>query len=456
VQQPALNPDHLFSYVTLVLIGRAIRYGDEIALGAGPDIAALEIGRVIGPLFAIGIGVLLCWYVARRWPWTSADQPRGSAGTTRLLWSWIAGCLLCIIALSGFPFLYRTVFVTSVFFTITATELFTQLLAGSGPQNTTRRRLAGGIAGISITALVIGLYAFGWGLDYPSASYQAAFRVWEFTGLALVLLFAALTLARSRRTQIVGLAATIGLAVALDRAGLAVLLMPHTFGKPPEPVKIVAHYDASDLTAARWLHDNERMAVLISDPYTIGTAQAITGAPGLYLFSNLDTVNEAVADLAKAVIADIVEPASKEEKTGKICVSVARMLVDLNAEAQARIKPADRSVAMLRPVRPALDEENRFPPTVDAKDAAHIWKSMLQTSEGPEWTVAAIINPRTIKWLHLDPAQRLSYFPSDEPLDPGIVDSLKAGPFSILFFDAHTAIVSLGCSDAGMKPGDKP
>ena len=284
LQQPAVDADRLFSHVTLVLIGRAIRHGDDMALGAGPDIAAIEISRVIGPFFAVGIGLLLCWYIGKWSMWAPADCSRRSAGTARLLWSWITGCALCIVALSGFPFLYRTVFLTTIFCAIAATEILNQMLTDPSPETGRRRCLVGSVAGISVAVLVIGLYAFSWGNDYPYTGYQAVFRVWEITALVLVLVFAALTFAHSPRKQVLGLAATIGLGAALDHAGLAILLMPHTFGRPSGPVSVVSHYDASDLRAGHWLHNNERRAILISDPYTLGMAQAITGAPGIYLF----------------------------------------------------------------------------------------------------------------------------------------------------------------------------
>ena len=444
LQQPAMNANRLFSHVTSVLMGRAIRYGDEMSLGAGPDIAAIEISRVIGPFFTIGASLLLCWYIGKRTTWAPADCSR-SAETARLLWSWIAGCALCIVALSGFPFLYRTVFITSGFFTIAATELFSQMLSDPSPETGKRRRFVGGVAGISVAALVIGLYAFSWGVDYPYTGYQTAFRVWEITGLVLVLCFAALTFSHSSRTQVLGLAATIGLGIALDRAALAVLLMSHTFGRPPGPVSVVSHYDASDLRAGHWLHDNARNAVLISDPYTLGMAQAITGAPGIYLFSNLDTVNSATADRVKAAISAIIEPASKEDKERKTCASTASFLVDLNQEALVQIKQTDRRVAMLRPIRPPPEEQEKFAPTVEARDAARVWRDILRSSGSQGWDVVAEINPRTIKWLGLAAAQRLSYFPSDEPLDPKIIDSLKTGPFPVLFLDGQNAIVLLDC-----------
>ena len=95
-------------------------------------------------------------------------------------------------------------------------------------------------------------------------------------------------------------------------------------------------------------------------------------------------------------------------------------------------------------------------PTVDAHDAARIWNHIFPNSESGRWNVVAEINPRTINWLRLDAAQRLSYFPSDEPLDPKTIDSLNAGPFPVLFFDGQNAILSLECTKASMNLHDTP
>jgi hypothetical protein len=201
-------------------------------------------------------------------------------------------------------------------------------------------------------------------------------------------------------------------------------------------------------------------------------AQAITGDPAIYLFSNLDTVNPALADRAKSAISAIIDPASKADKARKACAAMASFLIDLNQEAMAQIKRPDRGVAMLRPVRPAPDKSEEAAPTIEPQDAARVWNYILPNSgteivqpaapkgsragSGVGWSVVAEINPRTMKWLHLDAGQRLSYFPSDGPLDPRIIQSLQTGPFPVLFFDGQNAILLVDCSEANVYLKDNP
>ncbi len=60
-----------------------------------------------------------------------------------------------------------------------------------------------------------------------------------------------------------------------------------------------------------------RNGIILSDPYTLGITQAITGAPAAYLFSNLDTVNGAVAKRSKSVLHAILQPAEAGNRLEK-------------------------------------------------------------------------------------------------------------------------------------------
>ncbi|SDR81820.1 hypothetical protein [Bradyrhizobium canariense] len=453
---PSINVNRLFSHVTLLLLGRAIRNGDEITLGAGPEIAAIEIGRAIGPLFAVGVGLIFVWWCNRTRPVRLiqlANTPRQSENAARLLWSWTMGCGLCFAVLSGFPFLYRIIFVILGFFAIATTELFNQLLVDPLPNSLRLQRLVTGIAVIAVAALVAGLYAFSWPSNLPYSGYQAMIRPSEIAGVALVLLFGALTFTRSRHMQIVGLAAVIGLGVAIDRAGVSTLFKVYSYGRLPDQAEVVSHYDASDLKADRWLHDNIRRAIVVSDPYTLGMAEAITGSPGIYLFSNLDTMNEATASQIKAIISEIYEPAADAATVARrTCTSVSPLLAGLNQEALAQVTGSGLTQGVLKPVRPEelgpeqAKKENLPPPSLD-----EILRTVevLETTQG-KWSVVAIINPRTIQWLHLNKGERLSYFPIDEPLNPQILESLNQGPFRVLFSDGQNAVISIDCNKTTM------
>jgi hypothetical protein len=67
-------------------------------------------------------------------------------------------------------------------------------------------------------------------------------------------------------------------------------------------------------------------------------------------------------------------------------------------------------------------------------------------SDENAWDLVAIITPRTISWTHLAADQRVSYFPPAEPMDPAIVDELRASPFPVPFANSRTVVVRIPCS----------
>jgi hypothetical protein len=468
---PLISANKLFSYVTLIVVGKPIAAGDDLILGAGPEVAAIEIGRAIGPLFAVGAGLIVTWWCATHRP-ASLKQlmnfPSPSANATRLLWSWIMGCGLCVAVLCGFPFLYRIIFVIMGFFTIAATELFGQLLVDPSPAPVKARRLVAVIAAIVLAIIVAGLYSFGWPSQPPNSGYQAILRPFEIAGVVLVLLFAALTFTRSRQMQIYALTAVIGLSIAIDRSGVSTLFKTYSYGRLPDHAATVSHYNASDLRAGYWLHDNMRKAILVSDPYTIAMARAIAGAPAIYAFSNLDTINDAVASQVKDIISTIIErDISDADKAPKACAFLSPLMSNLIQEASTQMGWSDPSEGLFRRVRPeanivengeteffnaAKPTETENEPGQSAKSngleaIAQPMKNLLNSPSG-KWNVVAIINPRTIQWIHSKKGQRLSYFPTDAPLDREVWEALHGGPFRALFSDEQSAIILLDC-DSG-------
>ena len=449
---PPMNAARIFSYVTVALVGKPIEPGDDIILGAGPEAAAIEVGRALGPLFTIGTGLMMAWWYATRASGSlteGTDSVFENRNTALLLWSWIMACGLCITVLSGFPFLYRTVFVIMGLFTITVTELVFQMCVDPLPDALRRRRMVAVMTVAAGAFLVAIAYSFAWPSKLPYGGYLAILRPFEVAGVALALVFASLTFARSRRLQIAALAGTIGLSVAVDRSGVSGLFKTYTYGRLPDHVTAVSHYDDSDLRAAHWLRDNMRESIIISDPYTLGMAKAITGAPGLYLFSNLDTVNEAAANQVKRILSAIAEPGNHAANTAFVaCAALTPFLTNLNQEALTQITGANLAEGILKRIRPneIIDEkaliEKGQPQSVD--DILRAMRSLATSTKN--WNIVAMINPRTIQWIHLTNGQRPSYFPEDEELKPEVMMMLRGGPFQTVYSDNQNVIVSIQCS----------
>ena len=141
---------------------------------------------------------------------------------------------------------------------------------------------------------MVGFYAFSWLPSLPYAGYQAMLRPLEIAGAVAGAVFARRSHSPDReQSSSAALAAAVSLGVAIDRSGMATLFKVYSFGRLPDQAGAVSHYDASDLSdgevAAR---QQAPGSIVISDPYTLGLAKAIAGTPGIYLFSNLDTVNQ--------------------------------------------------------------------------------------------------------------------------------------------------------------------
>ncbi|MBH5368874.1 hypothetical protein HZZ16_12140 [Bradyrhizobium sp. CNPSo 4016] len=444
---PSTNANEIFSHITRLVLGRAIQSGDELSLGAGPEVAVIELGRAIGPLFAICIGLAMAWWWIDR-STACSDAPSNPVQAERiskLLWSWAIGCGLAVVVLSGFPFLYRTTMIILALLTVTATEAFCQLLVD--PTSASHRRRVSVAITIALLAfgLVFAVYTFSWRPDLPSARYQDFLRSTEIAGAVLLLVLVPVTFIRSTRIHVCALALIFGLGIALDRAGLAGMTKSYSYGALPEGAKTISHFNANDLEAAYWQHRNLRNSILLSDPYTLGLVQSITGEPAVYLFSNLDTLNEATAKRIRSVVSAIVRPGDGDgaQRLAEACTTIRPLLQDINQETYFQMVRADILAGILRPVRPS--EPATAPRIQDQPPADR--KSIVDALEKDEssWQLVAVINPRTIAWVHLGAGERLPYFPPAEPLDSRLIGSLRAGPFQLLFANTQTAVVRIPC-----------
>ncbi|WP_247411979.1 hypothetical protein [Bradyrhizobium sp. 150] len=450
------NANTVFSHVTGLLLGRKIESGEEIFLGAGPQVAVIELGRAVGPLFAACITMAMAWWWIDRSTASPgiASNPAQAVRVSKLLWSWTIGCTLILAVLSGFPFLYRTIMIILALLTVTATETLCQLLIDPSPASVRRRVSTAVTVALLAAGLVLAVYAFAWRPNLPYARYQDFLRPSEIAGVVLLVALVPVTLIRSRWIHVCALASIIGLGIALDRAGLAGISKSYSYGALPSGATAITHYNGSDLEAALWLHGNLKKSVLLSDPYTLGVVQALTGAPAAYLFSNLDTVNEAVAMRTRAIVSSIVEPDGGAQRLAEACSSVRSLLQEINQETHFQMRRADALGGILRPVRTTKPPAAAAPsapsaPTPQTSDTTeqeerYTIHDLLGVGD-VTWQLVAVINPRTIEWTRLQAGQRLSYFPPAEPLDSEFIKSLRAGPFQALFANKQTAVVRIPC-----------
>ena len=439
---PSLSTNETFSSITELVLGRRIQVGDELSLGSGPQIATIELGRAIGPLFSICITLGIAWW----WMTRPARRDRSGAierqaeGFPILVWSWIAGCGLSVAILSGFPFLYRTGAILVSLFTIAATETFCQLLVDSAPSSRYRRTLVAAAVALLATILVVAIYGFAWRPDLPFAQYQGFLRPTEIAGVGLLVMLALLTLSRSRPIYICSLVGVVGLGVAVDKAGLSGILKNYSYGAPPDRAAVVSHYNANDLEVAHWLRTNLKKGILLSDPYTLGIVQALTGAPAAYLFSNLDTVNAILAQRAKSILRAILEPAGEGQGVANACRLAMSLIGPINADAFFQIYRIEPYRGFLRTIRGGPTTAPELPPP------SFDTLQNIPEPKDDDWNVVAIITPRTIEWTRLANDRRLNYFPPTEPIEPALAEALRASRFRVLFANKQAIVVRTPCS----------
>lgn len=454
---PSMSANDTFSSITELILGRRIEGGEELFLGSGPLVATIELGRTIGPVLSIctTLGVVWWWMTRPALRDPSGAIVRRADGFVTLVWSWIAGCGLSLAVLSGFPFLYRTSTIILSLFTITGTETFCQLLIDFSPSRFRRVLVASAVTLLAIVFVVL-VYAPAWRIDLPFVRYQAFLRPTEIACILLLTILALSTLTRSRQVYICGLAGVVGLGVAVDKIGLSGIVRNYSYGALPVRTAVVSHYNADDLEAARWIRSNLNKGIILSDPYTLGIVQALTGAPAAYLFSNLDTVNEAVAQRAKLVVRTILQPAEGDQRLASACSLIAPLIGGINSEAFFQMRRADALRGFMRAVRsvpaplqevapPSSDLPAAGSPEMPAEEAKATIQNILETGEDA-WNLVAILTPRTIEWTHLAADQRLSYFPPAESIEPAISDALRTGPFPVLFASRQAIVIRIPCS----------
>ena len=140
----------------------------------------------------------------------------------------------------------------------------------------------------------------------------------------------------------------------------------------------------------------------------------------------------------------------------RTCALISPLLHNLNQEASVQIGRLDSTQGILKPVRHKKQEPDADVPKLpelnitDSKAVLEMLADAAQFLKTPhgEWSVVAIVNPRTMQWLRLPDLQRLSYFPAEEPLDREVQDRLKAGPFPVLFADSQNFIILIRCAAA--------
>ena len=138
------------------------------------------------------------------------------------------------------------------------------------------------------------IYDRPWKYAYATPSYIAELSPIPEIGLAvMVLSLAALILWRKSSFALIFISVILMSGVTVDRFKIISKLYESPYGPVfPEP-KVISHYSLAEIETAKALNATiltqyaSLKYVMMSDPYTLGIFEAITGNNGFYTFSNL-------------------------------------------------------------------------------------------------------------------------------------------------------------------------
>jgi hypothetical protein len=449
-----LHPDQallpLFSVVTDVLIGRKLDPSDELALGFGTANALLELVRAIGPVTAVALGVAAAIWLARNPPSLIVQRIAAGGGEAEQIlltvWAWLGAMAILLFQLSGFPFAYRTspLVLALLFIALPGLVFGGRTAANAGFP--ARRYPVAAAATFALLALSIAGYGARPAPGTEAYGYQLLLRP---TLTVLLAATAGALLFMWRATQchlkLFAFAAVLLLGTTADRAGIVTRFMPHSYGSRPEPIQSVSHYTGAEIDATGWIRAHAPRSVLVSDPYTLAITKALTGNPGLYDYSNLDTMHPERAEQIKGLISSVTGNGRSRQE---LCSRLTRQLPFISNEATVQIHRSMTgtssrgigdiwgiSTLLRRLNRQSADETVALDGRGDAAGSLPGAQRLLQAfgGRGPKaWNMLLLVNERTLRWTASKGDERLEYFPRDKALANDLVRGMREAGFAIL------------------------
>lgn len=207
--------------------------------------------------------------------------------------------------------------------------------------------------------------------------------------------------------------------VSLDRFMLIAKLYEnsHTyFPYASSPPSVISHYSLIEFRAAEWLkkylHSPE--FTLISDPYTLGIFEAVTGNNGLYTFSNLGLMLKEQEDNIKIFLKDIF-PSLREYKR------ITNRGILGRSDYKIKNQSALESLESLRINNKINTSEASY--VIMKKIGMKSVDMRLMKKE-----IIWIISEKTINWAYGE----VEYYPQNMPIDESYINNYVLPYFDIL------------------------
>lgn len=204
-------------------------------------------------------------------------------------------------------------------------------------------------------------------------------------------------------------------AVSLDRFMLITKLYENCYPYSPyasRPPQTISHYSLMELDSAKWLNKYIQSPefILISDPYTLGIFEAVTGNNGFYTFSNLGLMLKEHEGNMKEAFKGFFPSLKKDERMNDRGI-LEQLDYKIRNLQVLELLTKDSSKANTKEIKYVI---NRLRLTFD----------MRLMKEKIIW----IISEKTINWAYGD----VGYYPQNRPFDEDYINNYILPYFDIL------------------------
>jgi hypothetical protein len=205
--------------------------------------------------------------------------------------------------------------------------------------------------------------------------------------------------------------------ISLDRFMLITKLYENSHPYTPyasHPPRVISHYSLLELETAKWLerHLQSPEFILISDPYTLGIFEAVTGNNGFYTFSNLGLMLKEHEDNMKAAFRGFFPSLKEDERISDR---------DILEQLDYRI----RNLQVLESLDSLMKSDK-----ANTKEASYVIlkKTGLVDMRLMKEKIIWIISEKTINWAYGE----VGYYPQNRPFDEDYINNYILPYFDIL------------------------
>lgn len=213
--------------------------------------------------------------------------------------------------------------------------------------------------------------------------------------------------------------------VSLDRFMLIAKLYENSHTYAPytsHPPRVISHYSLLEFETAKWLEKYLQSPefILISDPYTLGIFEAVTGNNGFYTFSNLGLMLKEHEDNMKAAFKSFFPSLKKDERISD----------------RGILKQLDYRIRNLQVLESLMKDSNK----ANTAEMSYIIINRLGLpfdTRLMKEKIIWILSEKTINWAYGE----VQYYPQNRPFDKEYINNYILHYFDILKNEENKVLI---------------